>query len=449
MHKLESYGNDIYLFTHKKPFVNNTYVSRKDISDAFLFAYDMTFGGKGKHRQKRSGGKKCRSNGEIFVDAFQGKIAEFGFYNYFSNKGYDISKPDVETYPLNKWDSFDFSINDSEIAIKSTKEYGNLLLLETKDWTEDGCYIPNVGTEHAEYDYFVLIRVKSDLSKIMLLNDWLDVNYVSKDILREAIKDINWRVNIVGFITKDEFIDDVIDEDMILRQDSKLGTIPEKTTSMDATNYYVQAGDLHDIEHLIIEVPKKIGVHTEMDKIDLQKLDVSIEYIRRMAEGKNPMNNEVLADESILNNPNVIRCFHYVEGILKMVREREGKNAPKKNFPLDHLKKYEYKKDLSISHFANQLNEGLDENTYNKIKYNMITSWLKSSGYLEIIGENRTNKKQTVPTLKGRELGIYLEERDIKQGKKYLVVMYNRKAQKFILDNMETVLNGNNVESTY
>lgn len=25
MHQLESYGNDIYLFTHKKPFVNNTY----------------------------------------------------------------------------------------------------------------------------------------------------------------------------------------------------------------------------------------------------------------------------------------------------------------------------------------------------------------------------------------------------------------------------------------
>ena len=87
MHQLESYGNDIYLFTHKKPFVNNTYVCKRDTIDAFAFAYDMTFGGKGKHRQRRSGGKKYRTNGEIFVDAFQGKIAEFGFYNYFSDKG--------------------------------------------------------------------------------------------------------------------------------------------------------------------------------------------------------------------------------------------------------------------------------------------------------------------------------------------------------------------------
>ena len=56
-----------------------------------------------------------------------------------------------------------------------------------------------------------------------------------------------------------------------------------------------------------------------MEEIDLKKLDISIEYIKRMAEGKNPINNEPLEDDSILNNPNVIRCFYFIEDVLKQV----------------------------------------------------------------------------------------------------------------------------------
>lgn len=54
-----------------------------------------------------------------------------------------------------------------------------------------------------------------------------------------------------------------------------------------------------------------------MGEIDLKKLDVSIEYIKRMAEGKNPINNESLDNDSVLNNPNVIRCFYFIEDVLK------------------------------------------------------------------------------------------------------------------------------------
>lgn len=443
MHQLESYGNDIYLFTHKKPFVNNTYVHKRDTIDAFAFAYDMTFGGKGKHRQRRSGGKKHRTNGEIFVDAFQGKIAEFGFYNYFSDKGYDITRPDVDTYPLNQWDSFDFCINDSEIAVKSTKEYGNLLLLETKDWNKDGCYIPNIGTEHAEYDYFVLVRVKSDLKRIMIENNWLKSNFVSKETLDAKTKGIKWQINIVGFMTKDEFIDEVIDEGMILKQNSKLGTVPEKTTVMDAANYYVQAGDLHEIENLSIEVHRKIG-GISMGEIDLKKLETSIEYLKRMAEGKNPINNEPLEKESVLNNPNVIRCLYFVEDVLRQVYDADGKiqaNKKKKDFPLTHVQNFGYRKDLSITHFVEQLNEGLDETLYKKLSYTKITAWLKLAGYLNVI-EDRDNKNKTMPSVKGRQLGIYTEERESMQGRKYEAVIYKKEAQEFIVNNMANILEG-------
>lgn len=182
-----------------------------------------------------------------------------------------------------------------------------------------------------------------------------------------------------------------------------------------------------------------------MGEIDLKKLEVSIEYIKRMAEGKNPINNEALDEDSVLNNPNVIRCFYFIEDVLKQVKAAEGRisiSKKKSSFPLEHLKNYSYQRDLSISHFMDQINEGLDEEKYKKLNYPKITSWLKAMGYLDVVEDIAYNEKKTIPTAKGREIGIYTEEREGAQGRKYLIVIYNRNAQQFIIDNMENILDG-------
>lgn len=257
MHFLDKYAGNIYVFTHKKMFERNARIFCEDRDECFEFAYDMTFGKKGEHRDHRSGGIKKRSNGEIFVDTYQGKIAEFAFYNYFKNKVNKIDYPDMNREGLSEWDSCDFCINNVDIAVKSTKEYGNLLLLETKDWNKWGDYIPNIGTGHERYDYFVLIRVKSKLKEIMIDNDWYFSDYVEKMLLYSKVKNVFWEVNIVGYITRDEFVNEVIDKGMVIKQNDRLGTTPKYTTKMDTTNYYVQAGDLHEIDQLVIEVNKK------------------------------------------------------------------------------------------------------------------------------------------------------------------------------------------------
>lgn len=56
-------------------------------------------------------------------------------------------------------------------------------------------------------------------------------------------------------------------------------------------------------------------------EIDLKKLDISIEYIKSMVEGKNPINNYPLNEDSVLNNPNVIRCFYFIEDICTIYAE--------------------------------------------------------------------------------------------------------------------------------
>lgn len=180
-----------------------------------------------------------------------------------------------------------------------------------------------------------------------------------------------------------------------------------------------------------------------MGEFDSKKLETSIEYVKRMAEGRNPVNNELVEDDSVLNNPNVIRCLYFIEDVLKEVQKSNGKVGAKSKrqlFPLEHLNSYRYQKNVPISVLAKQLNEGLDKTQYKKISYKSITSWLKAMGYLDIVEDKEWNNKHAIPTDKGKSIGIYEEERTSSSGKIYHVVMYNENAQEFIVHNMRNIL---------
>ena len=45
-----------------------------------------------------------------------------------------------------------------------------------------------------------------------------------------------------------------------------------------------------------------------MAEFDSIKLEKAVEYVKRMAEGKNPVNNEMVEEDSVINNPNVVSC---------------------------------------------------------------------------------------------------------------------------------------------
>lgn len=248
MHKLDSCGNNSYRTSHRREFVRNGVLFFEDIVKCFDFAYGMSFGGKGAHRDHRSGGKVQRHLGEIFINTFQGKLAEFALYNYITLvHKIDMDPPDTEMMGLTEWDDFDMELGQCTISIKSTKKYGNLLLLETKDWDMEGRYIPNSNKGHSKYDLFILTRVDPDGEQILRQQKLLYSDDVNFDELKNLILSERWRVNITGFITNEELIDDVIGMKQILPQGATLNTY----TVMDAENYYVQAGDMHEIEELM------------------------------------------------------------------------------------------------------------------------------------------------------------------------------------------------------
>lgn len=187
-----------------------------------------------------------------------------------------------------------------------------------------------------------------------------------------------------------------------------------------------------------------------MKWIDMNKLETAIIYLQRIADGNNPVNNMPVKTDSILNNPNVIRCMYFVKEVLEEVQRQGGytggriKRADKLAFPMAVLANFVYREDLAISKFVKQINEPVDDKIYQKLSYKPITLWLKSHGFLTEEFNQEFQKSVTIPTDKGSQIGIRSERMINLKGTDYMYVVYNKQAQEYIVQNMEAILNGEN-----
>lgn len=240
------YDDEIYTIRHKKRFISNINISSNFFNKAFSHAYNMTFGQRGSHRNHRSGGSHCRNNEEIFTDAFQGKLAEFAVYQYFINNNIELEEPDVSVHGDNIWDDYDLKVKNYVINIKSTKFYSNLLLLETYDWDEEGHYRPNLYRSDNKYDFFILVRIKPDISKFLKGHN---PDFSDESNLRNLFKEDSFKYNIVGFITNNE-LKQIINLNYKIERGNYLNR-KASYTRLDADNYYIQSGDFHEIDELI------------------------------------------------------------------------------------------------------------------------------------------------------------------------------------------------------
>ena len=135
-HKLIFIDNK-YSINSKKKFNGEYRIQQDDLKECLKFAWRMTWGELGEHRNHRSGGIHQRQKSEIFCDTFEGKFGEFIFYRKMLPKFKNLKEPDITTSSLGSWDNYDFSVNGKLINIKTTKFFGNLLLLEQKDYADN------------------------------------------------------------------------------------------------------------------------------------------------------------------------------------------------------------------------------------------------------------------------------------------------------------------------
>ena len=187
-----------------------------------------------------------------------------------------------------------------------------------------------------------------------------------------------------------------------------------------------------------------------MGSYDLKRLEVAVQYIKRMAEGRNPVTNRPAPDNDVLTNINVNRCLKFVEEILTDVHKAGGqvgalprKSAPRpslaETFPYDILSEFHYEQDQQISYLLNQIGRPLPEDQKMPVAATVITNWMRENGYLEKRMMQDIGKENSVPTEKGMQLGLYSEKAGMGQNM-YYRVYYNEKAQRFIVDNFRRIL---------
>lgn len=221
--------------------------SKDDILRVLEFSWSMTFGATGEHRSFRSGGQYMRSDLETFIDVFIGKLGEVAFFNMCLQRPCvkHITEVDYACYGKGQWDSADFIINQQyHIAIKTTKHFGHLLLLEQKDWSTtagQAIYLPN---QHAQskgkYDFLFFSRVKTNI-KALFKNVHLQKQSITVNdktaILSQLRVKLLIALEVVGYVDN-ATLAYIIDEKYILPQNATLNG----KTRMDASNYYLQSG---------------------------------------------------------------------------------------------------------------------------------------------------------------------------------------------------------------
>ncbi len=181
----------------------------------------------------------------------------------------------------------------------------------------------------------------------------------------------------------------------------------------------------------------------EMKEFDLQRIKTASIYLERMADGRNPATNQQVKDE-ILDNPNVIRCLHFVCEILREVELNGGVVGKKRSkarmpFPLEALDQFVYRNDKPITHILKQFAEPVDGKNVRKLNTSRINKWLEANGYIEKRIMEESKRECWFPLEKGEKIGMYSEERG-NQGYQYAVIMYSEKAQYFLVEHMKQIL---------
>lgn len=179
---------------------------------------------------------------------------------------------------------------------------------------------------------------------------------------------------------------------------------------------------------------------TELEMINRAKT-----YIDKLANGVNPLTDEPVSENDIVNNVRISRCFFYISDLLRRFAEggfpEAAKKGKKQPFIIteEQRKRFEFSETpISVSEIARRFNAAVNTEGAVQMRYSGITFWLIESGLLSV-DRREDGREVKLPTAEGMELGISQEVRSGANGS-YTVVVYNENAQRYIVDNIDAIL---------
>ena len=177
---------------------------------------------------------------------------------------------------------------------------------------------------------------------------------------------------------------------------------------------------------------------------DLDKMMRAEQYIRKMAEGINPITDETVSEQDMINNVRITRCLYYVSDVLREVIANNGVVSRKRNnvdkkadfFLTDEQRAsiVLFDEPVYARSIAEKLNEFVEVNNCKKFSIRWITEYFLSIGMLEMFEGNKR------ATEAGREFGIISEKRYGYEADGYWANLFTPDAQRFIVDNLDAII---------
>lgn len=177
---------------------------------------------------------------------------------------------------------------------------------------------------------------------------------------------------------------------------------------------------------------------TELETMQRAKM-----YMEKLAQGIDPISDQEIPDDSVLNNVRLARCFFYVSGILDQVIANGGKvmSAPKKDFSIteEELRRVNPSQEpVRITEFVELVMDAIHDPDRKRLKATTITDWLIEKGFMSKQA-GADGKSKRLPTAMGERIGLTVKLREGKYGT-YQAVYYSEEAQRFLLDHLMEML---------
>ena len=109
---------------------------------------------------------------------------------------------------------------------------------------------------------------------------------------------------------------------------------------------------------------------------DLYTLYKAKSYIDKLANGINPLTDEPVKDDDVLNDVKLTRCFFYVSDVLRQVIENGGevqKRASRRtgfNISDEDLERFEYSDEpIVLTHIIERINSLINQNQMKKTAF--------------------------------------------------------------------------------
>lgn len=174
--------------------------------------------------------------------------------------------------------------------------------------------------------------------------------------------------------------------------------------------------------------------------IDMEKLITAKVWIEKLANGINPLNDELVKDDDLINNVHISRCLFYVTELLNEIKANTAVGErDRKPFFLSSKDAANIHTSTpnGIANFVRLVN-GYIPADMKPLSAAQVIKWLRKEGVLQEVSKGNGHKTN-LPTEKGNSLGINIEVQRNPDGIDYQRVVYSVDAQRFLLKNIESI----------